>query len=574
MSEQTISCPSCHAPNALPAEGNRCQFCGSELLPAAVKAPASFEEPFDLETPGVEPPVVKPQVPLDEFEILDLPEAVAVPEPPVVPVLKAVRTAGRSGSTTRTAADPSEDHRTADADRPGSRRETGSRRGEAEDFLGTRGAGGRHSRVRSWAVGDCLRRVGRVQNGSEAAADGGNEPKRDSKSTRAKPSDRSPTAPNPGEAGALKPDDVASQKPAPQPSTPPVKGGTDVEPKKEPPKTDRVRVPNFVPVDVLRLNTAEFEDKTEIALPDAATMACTGGNGRFWVLWIAKLKQIAILDFQQLKVVKTIPMASSDVQFAAGMTRLIVADNGSGKIVRYNLEKLVKEAETPNPFPGHVLHLCMGSGSEGPLFVANASGAGQRSAVQTTFVDPMTMKTVEYQGATDWPKMLITDVYHFRANPSGTLFAACCRSRGESLNVCAIEGGRLKTSTGPTAGIANPTDDRVIVASGGLYDVNAKFTSAEGKKQKIQTRVPAATGRFYLTRPDGDKEPTALYLIGRNEPILANTGLDLPVSNEAATASALIETDTSTSCRKPNSSRFSTLQIRPSSSENSTRLPR
>ena len=53
--------------------------------------------------------------------------------------------------------------------------------------------------------------------------------------------------------------------------------------------------------------------------------APVGDGGRFLILHLPKVRQVAVFDVNQAKVVKFLPVAADNVMIAAGMTKMIVA---------------------------------------------------------------------------------------------------------------------------------------------------------------------------------------------------------------------------------------------------------
>src|SRR5690349_14686758 len=55
-----------------------------------------------------------------------------------------------------------------------------------------------------------------------------------------------------------------------------------------------------------------------IKLPAPVDSAIPGGGGKYLILHLSKLQQLAVFDVQQSKVVKLLPIASNDIVYAAG----------------------------------------------------------------------------------------------------------------------------------------------------------------------------------------------------------------------------------------------------------------
>jgi hypothetical protein len=98
-----------------------------------------------------------------------------------------------------------------------------------------------------------------------------------------------------------------------------------------------------------------------------------GGGGRFLLLQMATLNQIAVFDCREGEVVKYLPLADATVKFAAGATRLVVLYPKQRLLEVWNLNTLEREKEGKLPAVMALEEfgaVRMGSATEGPLFVA------------------------------------------------------------------------------------------------------------------------------------------------------------------------------------------------------------
>ncbi|HEY7158651.1 MAG TPA: serine protease [Gemmataceae bacterium] len=107
----------------------------------------------------------------------------------------------------------------------------------------------------------------------------------------------------------------------------------------------------------------------EYPLDAAIADVAVGGGGRYLILHLPKLRQLAVFDVNQAKVVKRLPLPDGPVKFAAGLEQLIVALPVSRTLQRWNLTTLEQERTAPYPFQGDILAFALGSASQGPLFV-------------------------------------------------------------------------------------------------------------------------------------------------------------------------------------------------------------
>jgi hypothetical protein len=261
-----------------------------------------------------------------------------------------------------------------------------------------------------------------------------------------------------------------------------------------------------VPTKVFPLTPTKAADGAEVKLPGAADAACTAGGGRFVVLRIPSVKQLAILDVCEGKVAKYLPVAEDKPLIAGGMNKLFVLNTTANVIQRYDLRTFEKELTVANPVDGGTpKQIVMGHAVDGPLLVTHADptrGWGGKHA----FLSPKTLKPIEVKagtnmghgggglnGLTEGLVRASADgrVYgHWRLNSSPT---------GLSCVVLADDGtaaGHYEhTSVGPIL----PGPDGTLHTNNGLYTAQLKpVGTGHAQYATGPARVPAAHGTFYL----------------------------------------------------------------------------
>jgi hypothetical protein len=136
--------------------------------------------------------------------------------------------------------------------------------------------------------------------------------------------------------------------------------------------------------DALQLGEEEFfldvrpapleKGVVEYPLDAAIADVAVGGGGRYLILHLPTLRQLAVFDVNQAKVVKRLPLPDGPVKFAAGLEQLIVALPDSRMLQRWNLTTMELERTAPYPFKGAIRAFALGSASQGPLFVLGNEG--------------------------------------------------------------------------------------------------------------------------------------------------------------------------------------------------------
>jgi WD40 repeat protein len=288
-------------------------------------------------------------------------------------------------------------------------------------------------------------------------------------------------------------------------------------------------------------------DREERPLPSPADDACFGGGGRFFILHLPKERQLAVFDVNEAKVVKYLPLADDHVKFAAGLDKLFVVSPDKNVIQRFSLSTFEKEVTVPLPIKGTVKAIATGAAASGPLLVHYASG-GDRGDAPVTFIDPVTFKELELGGKGGGARHGANDTYHYRASPDGTVFGGWVTSHSQSMSSIVLGGKTARVYHGEMAGIVVPAADNTLVAGGGLYTPECKQLGSDKAEPRYRLRVPAQTGRFYVTCPGGGgaqfntgeldtSKPVTVYLIGDARPIATLKDVELPASNEAWTRS-------------------------------------
>ncbi len=106
-------------------------------------------------------------------------------------------------------------------------------------------------------------------------------------------------------------------------------------------------------------------------LAGTATAVSVGGAGRYLLLTLRDVRQLAVFDVNAADIVKSIPLASDKVLVAAGASKFVVAYPETGRIERWDLGTLAREGDPqPLPFDGTLEAIALGADSEGPMLAA------------------------------------------------------------------------------------------------------------------------------------------------------------------------------------------------------------
>ncbi len=218
---------------------------------------------------------------------------------------------------------------------------------------------------------------------------------------------------------------------------------------------------------------------------------CVGGGGRYLILHLPDLRQLAVFDANEARIVKRLPVDQNIVQFAAGLDKLFVALPASNIIQRWDLKTLEREAVMPATVP--IKRLAMGSATQEPL-IAQTGDEGT-----LVFIDPLTLKKSDYFTADDG-----ADRRERREHRTGLRVSA---------NGQVITGGPVLVRVGRTyQPVAMPDsvlpgpDGRVLYDSSQLYAADGKpLGPSFAKDAQIHRFLPALHGPFALSF--NEKEP-------------------------------------------------------------------
>lgn len=108
-----------------------------------------------------------------------------------------------------------------------------------------------------------------------------------------------------------------------------------------------------------------------VGLPGKVGDVAVGGGGRYLVLHFPERKKVAVFDVCTARIVREMDVIAHDAVLAAGMNKLVVVSAESRVLNQYSLPGLEPEFGcTPPGGDRKVIAVAMGSGTNGPLFVA------------------------------------------------------------------------------------------------------------------------------------------------------------------------------------------------------------
>jgi predicted Zn finger-like uncharacterized protein len=263
-------------------------------------------------------------------------------------------------------------------------------------------------------------------------------------------------------------------------------------------------------------------DKVARPLPSQVVDVAVGGAGRFLILHLPKVRQLAIFDANEGKFVKYLPVAADNAKIAAGLDKLVVVLPDQKLIQRWNLLTFEREVTANLPFSHQLTAIAMGSASSGPLLVQSVNWP---AAGEMFLFDILTMKRYDPEGFKQHLPMDPNPV--MRASADGRLFGF--GNRGEAA-VAVITGHDVK--------VRRIEGQAVIPSPDGKYLYGDGVRTIEGK-QLVKHNfpcLPALQGNSYLgvrmaggapVGPNADKGGVALYIAPESRPLLQLGDLSL-----------------------------------------------
>ena len=256
-----------------------------------------------------------------------------------------------------------------------------------------------------------------------------------------------------------------------------------------------------------------------VKLPASLSEIVTGGGGRFLILYLKQLRQLAIFDTSRAAIVKYIAVSSDDITYTAGADTLIVALRDKKLLQSYSLKTFERILTVPTPTADPIGRVLMGSASPGPVAVVT-SDDHQSSVV---FVDPKTLKEVPYRNQNSNTQNQKLDLGISRGN---VMFF---RASGDGRTLVLVNQLiLLGDSTVRQVGGASNAYQKLPNADGSiLYSTQGFFTNELkriGQQQPSGYPVPAVQPGYYLSLPGGTS--------GYRSTSKATTGISIHVDGD------------------------------------------
>jgi S1-C subfamily serine protease len=258
------------------------------------------------------------------------------------------------------------------------------------------------------------------------------------------------------------------------------------------------------------------QDQVILQLPAAVSDVAVGGGGRYLILLLPSLRQLAVFDVYEAKIVKQLPVADENVKIAAGMGQLVIVQPFHKTILRYSLTTFQREAVAQVAMAVTPVAVAMGSASNGPLVI---SGVDYPRLGETVFYDVIRMRRITLP--LNPHDLLGTSPRVFlRASADGRTFA-CQADEGWPTQTCAWSKGEVARYTGGRGDWPIPGPDGQVV-----YTRNGRLTAQlQPLDREGGYSWPAVNGPYYLSWLADPKERLDIFITGASKPLLSVDGI-------------------------------------------------
>jgi hypothetical protein len=266
----------------------------------------------------------------------------------------------------------------------------------------------------------------------------------------------------------------------------------------------------------------------EIALPGQARNVCVGGGGRYLIFHVPTARKLVVFDTGTLKSVRSLPLTTDDILFAAGMEKLLVVYPAEKTIVRYNLATLKPENDAAMETRQQPTFIAMGSATAGPLILGGIPSQNNASKMALTFLDIESFKEVKIDKTEGSFQVTTAAPAHLRVSADGsTLGLWRAKHTPSGVQVARLTGNTIKGaySNEPAGEVTPSPDGQRIYTEQGAYSLDAK---QEGPRSSMVPAL-AGTGFVSLSLPATGKRSVAVWGPATDKP-LATFG-DLPGFN-------------------------------------------
>lgn len=302
------------------------------------------------------------------------------------------------------------------------------------------------------------------------------------------------------------------------------------EPEKPDPKIPDLKMPVgkvTKPRDLALSPVKMVGDRQSLQLPGKVVDVCAGAEGRFLFLHCEGEKTLVVYDVCQAGIVTEIPTTGSDTKFAAGLSKLFIANNTTRTIQRFDLLSLEKDKEAKFPFEGIIKDFSLGAASTGPALVLMNIPA---DSWPVQFLDQDSLAPADVGWGKPVPNGLPRDI-RFQASAYGTKWVGTPKTEMPHELIFVEREGKAvfarSHECGENPGFAAHSADGTFVYSrfGAAYAF--RVTKYESSGDSPLFVAPGTSSQFYL---DVSKEGESDFRVQVKNPdcLISGTPVAIP----------------------------------------------
>jgi predicted Zn finger-like uncharacterized protein len=247
-------------------------------------------------------------------------------------------------------------------------------------------------------------------------------------------------------------------------------------------------------------------DKVTRELPGVAGEVCVGGGGRFLILHLPSLRQLAVFDASEARIVKFLPIGDDKVLLAAGFDKLFVALPVRNQLQRWDLTTFEKESTGAVPVP--ILGLAMGSGTRGPLVVQTGEPFPGRDETNLVCLDPQTFQESAIQFVS--PDRFVPG----RGDPGRQETGLRVSTDGKVVTGTGVfirDGKNYRSVPEAPANATPGADGRYLYTAGQIYSAEGKPVGPHiGRHGQMSWFFPAHHGPYYVSLSERGPQGNAI----------------------------------------------------------------
>lgn len=288
--------------------------------------------------------------------------------------------------------------------------------------------------------------------------------------------------------------------------------------------------------------------RTEVNLAGPAGRRAVGGEGRYLVLTIPTLRQVAVYDVSLGKVVKYLPADDSDIHVAACKDRIFVLLATRRLISTYSFDSFERVRAATIDIAAPIVGISAGHSSSGPLVIASADTSFSTFETSLKFYDASQLQPIQVKYSQ--PSRQVFDSRTpmiIQAAADGKTILVV----GRYLSLLRINGNEIEVTKSEIDHNSNAFRHACIGPRGqfvyspkGIYNSLLQLISVlSDGNHFFDFRIPDVDGNFFLNLATGDLKTKAgsitptisLHQAGSDTPLVELKNIDASEGDQSQT---------------------------------------